>query len=266
MAWWDERYSAFDTETTGVDPETDRIVSYAIVSVGGGEPTRQTGMIIDPGVPVPDEAAAVHGITTERAQKEGMAAKGAIPALAGQITTCIRSGRPLVVMNAPFDLTMLDRECRRYGCEPPPWGEARIIDPRVIDLWLDRYRKRHPPGWDPDGPSSRTLTGLCRVYDVTLGEDAHDAAADALASARLVWRIMAKTDAVQGRHPEIIQCRALWKGIREDVAALVLAQAAWSAEQTRGLRAYFEGRGEAEKAASVHEGWPVVELSTEVKA
>lgn len=255
MAWHDERYSAFDCETTGVDVETDRIVQASIVSVGGGQPTRASTVLINPGVPIPEEAAAVHGITTAIAEDRGVKAIGAIPALAAQIGVLIRSGRPLVVMNARFDLTMLDRECRRYGADVPDWASLRVVDPFVLDKWLDQFRR-----------GSRRLEATCQHYGVTLpADEAHDAAVDALAAARLAWKIMHRSDAVQGRHPEIIGRRAHWKAIRDDLDVLHENQAVWAREQAQSLRAYFEGRGEAEKAASVHEDWPVVNVREEAK-
>jgi DNA polymerase-3 subunit epsilon len=241
----DERYSAFDVETTGVNPEEDRIVQASIVSVSGGQPTRSSTVLIDPGVPIPDGAAEVHGITTAIAQEQGVAAKGAIPALARQLTTAIEAGRPIVGYNLPFDLTLMDRECRRHGVDPPDWSRLRGVDPLVIWKWADRFRR-----------GSRNLSAACEAFGVELGEDAHGAAADALAAARLAYRFMTKTDLVQGRHPEIIQRRAFWKAIKGDLGALHNAQAVMAHEQAIGLRDYFTRQGKHDEAASVQEAWP----------
>lgn len=271
MAWFDERFSGYDCESTGVDPEDDRIVQAAIVSVGGGEPTRKSVVLINPGVPIPEAASQVHGITDAIAQEQGVAAKGAIPALAKQITVAINAGRPIVIFNAPFDCTMLDRECRRHGCEPPDWSLAKIIDPLVIDRWADKFRRSYPYGHTPETAkaagilSTRCLAGMCQVYAVELGEDAHDAAADALAAARLAWRMLHKGDLVQGRHPEIIARRTLWKRVRDDLDALQAFQAAQYREQSVGLRAWFEGKGMIEEAAGVREDWPCVPYRAEVE-
>ncbi len=58
------------------------------------------------------------------------------------------TGRPLVVMNAPFDLTLLDRELKRHRASSLAGYldgvPMRVVDPRVLDKHLDRYRKgRH---------------------------------------------------------------------------------------------------------------------------
>jgi DNA polymerase-3 subunit epsilon len=255
VPWFHERMSAFDVESTSVDVETGRIVQAAIVSVGANQPTRQSVVLIDPGIDIPEEATQIHGITTAKAQAEGVAASGAIPALARQLATAIQAGRPIVAYNARFDLTMMDRECRRYGVEPPPWGEARVIDPFVIWKWADRFRR-----------GSRNLSAACEAFGVELGEDAHGSAADALAAARLAYRFMAKTDLVQGRHPEIVQRRAFWKSIRDDLDALHNAQVAMAHEQAIGLRDYFTRQGKHDEAASVQEAWPWVPFEGKVTA
>lgn len=55
------------------------------------------------------------------------------------------AGRPLVVMNAPFDLTLLDRELKRHRASSlGPYLQNSplcVLDPRVLDKHLDRYRK-----------------------------------------------------------------------------------------------------------------------------
>ena len=48
-------------------------------------------------------------------------------------------------MNAPFDLTLLDRELRRHRAASLSHylgqNPLRVLDPRVLDKHLDRYRK-----------------------------------------------------------------------------------------------------------------------------
>ena len=55
---------------------------------------------------------------------------------------------PLVVMNAPFDLTLLDRELRRHRASSlDSWFESttlRVLDPRVLDKHLEILREILP--------------------------------------------------------------------------------------------------------------------------
>jgi hypothetical protein len=71
MTWLTGRLCAFDTESTGVDTSTDRIVSACVAFVGGGEPAEFHEFLIDPGIEIPDSATKIHGITTEHAREHG---------------------------------------------------------------------------------------------------------------------------------------------------------------------------------------------------
>lgn len=170
----------FDLETTGIDVDTARIVSacIAILSPEGGVLARWD-WVADPGVEIPDGAAAVHGYSTARAQAEGRPAHEVIAEIAQTLRVLFALGTPLVVYNAPYDLTLLDRECRRHLLEPlhPP---IPVIDPLVLDKAVDRYRK-----------GKRTLEVTAELYGVPL-DDAHDAGSDAIAAGR-VAQALART-------------------------------------------------------------------------
>lgn len=252
MTWADGRMLAFDVETTAPDPEEARIVQAAQVFVGDGRPTDTAVLLVNPGVPIPEGASAVHGITDEIAAT-GMAAKTAVDELAHMLEGAIDDGVPVVAFNARYDLTVLDRECARHGCQPPDWSRIRVIDPFVIDKWLHRFRR-----------GSRKLADVCAHYGVDLGEHAHDAGADALAVVRLAY-VLAKRANFEGSHPDVIAGRQTWKMVRGDLDALHDYQRGWAVEQARGLRAYFERQGKREEAASVVEGWPVIPALEEAR-
>ncbi|WP_069771872.1 MULTISPECIES: 3'-5' exonuclease [unclassified Streptomyces] len=233
MAYWYEGpLAAFDTETTGVDVETDRIVSAALVvqDAPGARP-RVSRWLVNPGVPVPAGATEVHGLTDDHLQRNGRWPSPVMFEIAELLAEQAAAGRPLVVMNAPFDLTLLDRELRRHRASSlGDWLDAtplRVLDPRVLDKHLDRYRK-----------GRRTLTDLCAHYDVTLAE-AHDAAADALAALEVVRAL--------GR-------RFATRLERLSPAELHTLQTTWHAAQARGLQAWFARSGTPE---TVDTSWPL---------
>src|SRR6195952_2633735 len=62
----------FDLETTGVDTATARIVTahVGVIDETGAVGERKD-WIVAPGIAIPDGAARVHGITTERARRFG---------------------------------------------------------------------------------------------------------------------------------------------------------------------------------------------------
>ncbi|WP_406324419.1 exonuclease domain-containing protein [Streptomyces niveus] len=174
MTWHLGRMCGFDIESTGPDPLTARIVTACIVQCGGDQPVVSATWLSDvDGQPIPDEAAAIHGITTERAQKEGAPLRDVVGELLAGLTQVIASGVPVVAMNARYDLTLLDREAERYGLDPLPAGP--VIDPFVIDKHADKYRR-----------GSRKLTALCEHYAVPIG-DAHQADAASMAHLGLHW-------------------------------------------------------------------------------
>lgn len=232
QAWFEGPLAAFDTETTGVDVECDRIVSAAlVVQQAAGEPVEQVTWLVDPGVPVPRAAQAVHGLSDAYLRRHGRAPGPVADEVARRLAAGCAAGVPLVVMNAPFDLTLLDRELIRHHGRPlsayftgPGWC---VLDPRVLDKYLDRYRK-----------GRRTLTDLCALYGVPL-DAAHDAAADAAASLELVRALFRRhTARLSGLDPAELHAR----------------QAIWHAAQSRSLEAWFALNGTPEPCDPA---WPL---------
>jgi DNA polymerase-3 subunit epsilon len=141
MSSWADRLGVFDLETTGVDVETARVVTACIAVLDAeGRVVQRWDWIADPGVEIPEAAAAVHGITTERARAEGRASELVIAEITQTLRTLFGLGVPVVVYNAPYDLSLLDRECRRNELEPLD-DPAPVIDPLVLDKQVDTYRK-----------------------------------------------------------------------------------------------------------------------------
>lgn len=231
MSWHTGRLAAFDTETTGVFPQSDRIVTAAVSVVGGGQDPVSHAWLLDPGVEIPVAATAVHGITTARARAEGQTPATAIDEIVTVLAEQLGHGIPLIAFNARFDLTCLDREARRHGVRPlvdrvGPEGMI-VVDPFVLDKQFDRFRK-----------GKRTLTAVCAHYSVPL-KDAHAANADALAAARVAWRL-------GQAFPELRDA---------DLRTLHGQQIGWAAEQAASLEKYFLSQGRSEH---IEREWPIV--------
>ena len=179
------RLFCLDTETTGIDVFEDRIVTF----FGGileedGTFTSALDLMIDPGVPIPDGAAEVHGVTTERAQSEGVPAEQGIEMISDYLSS-VSYGEPWVIMNANYDLSILEAEFDRYGMERMTWpcfGEQDILDPRVMDLHHDKWRK-----------GKRKLVNLAATYGVLFEEEkAHNAEYDCYLAGNVTKAIIAK--------------------------------------------------------------------------
>lgn len=232
--WWEGPLVGFDTETSGVDVESDRIVTANVVLVAGDDQVIESHeWLINPGVPIPAQATAVHGVTDERAQANGMTAAHGIQTLANTLRH-VHEVAPIAGFNLAFDLTLLDRECRRYGIEP--LDPRPVIDGYVLDKQADPYRR-----------GKRTLGATCEHYGVPLGDDAHDAAADALAAVRLARAIGRREP-----HPPA------------DATVLHQGQIIWRRQQQQSLADYFRSVGK--DASDVDGAWPVRPVREAVRA
>lgn len=179
----------FDTETTGVSPLHDRIVTAALITRTGTEVTPRT-WLIDPGIPIPERATEVHGITTEVAQLDGMQPADALAEIADILASALEAGIPVVGFNVQYDLTILESELARHGlptlAERLPSGVRPVVDPLVLDRHLDRWRR-----------GKRKLIDMCGTYGVTVvADELHAADADVLATLDLVH-------AIAGRYPTL---------------------------------------------------------------
>lgn len=238
----------FDTETTGIDVENDRIVTAFIGLMDErGVLVEEWNWLINPGIEIPEGATAVHGISTEVARERGVAPAQAVGEIHDLLQALVETS-PLVIYNAPYDLTLLDREVRRHF----PDGHLqfrldRVIDPLVLDKKIYRFRK---------GKGMRQLANVAPIYGVPL-ERAHDARGDCIMTGRLAWSMLWR--------PEVMR--------HFPIEGLTIMQSGWASEQAAGLRAWFQkgadeqmdlhGPGSEEyreaqaKADSVDGHWPI---------
>lgn len=231
MRYLDSRRLAWDLETTSKNPAEARIVSAALVGRGGASPDRVQTWLINPGVPIPPETTAIHGIDDAKAQAEGQDPKQALEEIADTMARAIRYGMPLVAFNTAYDWSVLHYELVRHGLptmadrlDGPPYT---LVDPLVIDKQADKYRK-----------GSRQLKAVAAHYGVRL-ESWHDAEADAVAALGIA-------DALYEEHPRLLTY---------DPQRLYLAQQAWREEQQKGLQAHLR---KSDSSAYCAPEWPLV--------
>ena len=151
----------FDLETTGIRIGRDRIVQIGIVRLmpDGSRESYQT--LVNPEMPIPAEATAVHGITdldVAMAPRLQDIAEEVLEHLAG----CDLGGFNVIRFDVPF----LSEELHRVGTA---WdtSTARIVDAQRI------YHKMEP----------RNLSAALKFYVGRDHEGAHDALADVEATA-----------------------------------------------------------------------------------
>jgi DNA polymerase-3 subunit epsilon len=238
MGWHRELLIGFDLETTGTDPREARIVTASVIELKDGRTLGRREWLADPGVEIPADAVAVHGISNERAAAEGSPADRVADAIADVLVTYWRTGVPVVAYNAAFDLTLLSAELRRHGLPSlrerlGGLGPAPVIDPYTVDRSVDRYRR-----------GKRNLEAVCTEYGIAL-DSAHDASADALAAARLAC-------AIAERHPKVAALGP---------AELHRRQIQWYAAWAADFQSFLRRKGDAD--AVVDGSWPLRELADE---
>lgn len=223
----------FDLETTGTDPLRARVVTAAVVreQPGGALHSASRTWLVDPGIAIPEAAAAVHGISTEHARAHGGDYAAGVGEIGDALAQAWSAGLPIVIFNAAYDLTLLEAELTRLGLTPltarPGFAEALVIDPLVIDRAVDRYRR-----------GKRTLGDMTAHYGV-VATDAHSADGDAIATCRLARAIAGKYADVGGAEP----------------AALRSQQQVWAGEWATRFQAYLRSKGNPD---TVIDGtWPV---------
>lgn len=226
MNWHRGHLIAFDTETTSKDPLAARIVTASLVIVEPGNPKAIAleWMVAVDGE-IPESAAAVHGITTEEARANGAPLAEVLAELDAALRETWLPAVPLLGQNLSYDLTVLACERERCGMGAlVVIDQTPVIDLLVCDRAMDRYR-----------PGSRSLELLCQHYGVPLG-NAHNSTADALATARCVWK-MAQ------RYPELAEL---------SVTRLHQMQVTWYREQALGLAAFWRTPKAIEKIERDH--------------
>lgn len=170
---WLTRVGVFDLETTGVDVESDRVVTaYVGVLDATGRQIAARSWLADPGVPIPEGATAVHGITTGHARADGRPSLEVVAEVTAALRSLLEQNVPVVAYNAAFDFSLLAHEAARHRIVPLT-DPFPVIDPLVIDKAYDRYRR-----------GRRTLEVVAAHYAVVL-EGAHEASADAIAAGRV---------------------------------------------------------------------------------
>lgn len=193
IAWLDgraEAFAGFDVESSGVNVEEDRIVT-ATFHAYGCEPL---DLLINPGIPIPPETSAIHGITDDIAQ-DGFDPPEALRRIHGAIQDLWDDEKPLIGHNICFDLSMLDRELRRHlGFGLTVNGP--VIDSMVLDIAADPDR--------PYREGSRKLPDVARCWGVqVVEEELHTSRGDVLLAVRAAFAILRNGQAPYNAHGKV---------------------------------------------------------------
>lgn len=166
MTWRTELPIAIvDCETTGTDWAVDRVVEVAVITTLGGNETGRKSWLMNPGIPIPAESTAIHGITDA-----DVATAPRFSEIAFELAAFIGEHQ-CAGYNARFDRAMLLAEYLRTGSVPPWWTFAG-------EHWIDVYAwaKAHNP-FVKKTDGGHKLGAVAARFGVTIGT-AHRALGD----------------------------------------------------------------------------------------
>lgn len=272
--WFAQRMAALDFESSDKIPATARIVTCALILVGGGLPADTRTWLLSPGIAMEPEAIEVHGITDEYAAEHGQPAAAGIADIAKAIAEVVTAGIPLVGHNlGGYDLNLLNHECMRHLgdslegiCRTPL---TRVVDTMVLGRHAAPYRKRVS-----ETQGSYQMRTTAETYGLGWDEEqAHGAEYDAMQSARAAYRMGVIAHTPRADRPPWVQALRNRRGPYEqfddlagiDVEELHRRQVGWAAEQAASLRTWFVSQGEHDRARSVRTEWPLFPAAAEAE-
>ena len=150
----------FDLETTGINTVTDRIIEISLLKIypNGNEESKTRRL--NPGIPIPPQATAIHGITDEDV-KDCLTFKQIARSLASQLIGCDLAG----YNSNRFDIPLLAEEFLRAEVE------IDLMKCKFIDVQTIFHKKEQ-----------RTLSAAYTFYCDKYLNEAHSAEADVRAT------------------------------------------------------------------------------------
>lgn len=154
-------YVVFDLETTGLDPDHDRIVEIGAVRVDRGRITDEYHQMVNPKIKMPAEASEVNHITDDML-------KGA-PEISAVLPAFLEFANDdlLVAHNGGFDASFIDNACAQCGIEAP----KKYFDTMRLSVYWPKLK-------------NRKLATFLQAAGIE-NEQAHHALSDARATAQL---------------------------------------------------------------------------------
>ena len=169
-----ERFIAFDTETTGLDPDRDRIVELGAVVFEKGISTASFQSYVNPGICIPAEVSALN-LITDKMLAAAPAEKDVYPEFMKFLGDAA-TGKTLICGHvAAFDLRFLCKALDRLGIE----ASFRFIDTRQLATQIPELEHH-------------SLAAVAEYFEI-LHEKAHQAKEDALTSGRILLKILERS-------------------------------------------------------------------------
>lgn len=140
------RQLILDTETTGINPQTERVIEIGVIEMVNRKATGNTlHVYLNPEQPVGD-SVAIHGITDEFLRDKIRFAR-----IAQDLCDFLIGGE-IIAHNASFDMNFLEAELRRCGL-PALAGQVQVTDT------LAMAKRKH-------AGQKNSLDALARRYEI----------------------------------------------------------------------------------------------------
>ncbi len=201
--WTELPFLVVDTETTGLDKTTHRVIEIAWVLFDARKEVACDARLCSIPEPIPDEITGLTGIHSSMLEGQ--------PAFSAHIDAFLEAASKaafLVAYNANFDRLFIEAEFARAGKTLP---QFTWVDPCVYIRELDRYQK------------GKRLSDAAARWGVSL-DGAHRALADAKAAGHLLLKLMP--------HLKV-----------SSLSELITLQNNWQLDQERQYKAYAARKG-----------------------
>ena len=185
--WFDLPLAVIDVETTGFDPEVERIIEIGIVLFERGEVIDRYGQLIDPQKEVPQEVVELTGIKQE--DLEGMPTFDQVAPEIHRRLQHVGVG----AYNLSFDRSFVAAELERVGLSWP--SDAPTLDPLIFARQFFQNSPR------------KNLGAISKLLDIPL-EEAHRAIHDAEVAGQVLY---AFGDKLPERLQDLIVLQAQWE-------------------------------------------------------
>lgn len=206
--WREAPLAVVDVETTGLDPDVDRVIEIGIVHMANGEVIDTYSSLVNPERNLPEEVERITGIKAEDIVDA--------PKFAEVAATVMEKlqGRVFVAYNLAFDRAFVRGELERCGIA---WHDPQYIDPLIFVRELHKTQ------------GSKRLGAVAARLGISL-ENAHRASDDAIAAGQVLYALGAQLPADLD---DLLMLQSQWEAKHDN------EMAAW--RNKKGNR--FEGVG-----------------------
>ena len=184
--WKESALAVVDVETTGLDPEQDRVIEVGIIHMRGGSVEDRYSTLVNPGRDLPAEVVKLTGISPEDVETAPP-----FEEIADKVCSLLED-RIFVAYNLAFDRAFLQSELGRVDRQ---WDEPRCIDPLIFVRELHRNQ------------GSKRLAAVAERLGIDPG-NSHRAADDAEVAGKVLYSL---AEHLPERLDELLMLQSQWE-------------------------------------------------------